>query len=187
MANMIEGLVGSFGGPVLEDLGKRLGLPADVVKQATPMVTGLVVVGVGRLLKQPGGADKVTSLFKSAGDSIGGDLDAFVKTADPAKSADTLKMLAGSNSVENITANLASKTGLSTDAMGKMLGVMAPAVLGGLGKMAKEQGLDAAGVGKLIEDNADALKGIGDLDTLMDNVPGMTDDIKRGLSKLFGG
>jgi len=49
-------------------------------------------------------------------------------------------MLAGSNSVENITANLASKTGLSTDAMGKMLGVMAPAVLGGLGKMAKEQG-----------------------------------------------
>jgi len=30
---------------VLEDLGKRLGLPADVVKQATPVVTGLVVAG----------------------------------------------------------------------------------------------------------------------------------------------
>jgi hypothetical protein len=185
---MIESLVGSFGGPVLEDLGKRIGLPAEVVKQATPLVTGLVVASVGRMLKQPGGADAVTGLFKSAGDLMGGgDLDAFVKSADPAKSADMLKMLAGSNSVENITGNLAKKTGLDADAIGKMMGVMAPAVLGGLGKMAKEQGLDAAGVGKLIEDNADALAGIGDLDTLMDNVPGISDDLKRGISKLFGG
>ena len=30
-------------------------------------------------------------------------------------------------------------------------------------------------------------KGIDDLDTLMDNVPGISDDIKRGIKKLFGG
>ncbi len=186
--NMIEDMVGSFGGPVLQDLGNRLGLPADVVKQATPLVTGLVVAGVGRLLKQEGGADKVTSLFQSASDSIGGsDLDSFVKSVDPAKSADMLKELAGSNSIENITANVAKKTGMPADAVNQMLGVMAPAVIGGLGKIAKDQGLDAAGVSKLIEDNAGALKGIGDLDTLMDNVPGISDDIKRGLGKLFGG
>ena len=187
MAGMLDSLVGSFGGPVLEDLGKRVGLPADVVKQATPLVTGVLVAGVGRLLKQPGGADKVTSMFKSSSDSIGGDLDSFVKNADPAKSADMLKSLAGGNSLENITANLASKTGIGADSMGKMLGLMAPAVIGGLGKMAKDQGLDAAGVAKLLEDNAGSLQGLGDLDTLMDNVPGIGDDISRGIKKLFGG
>lgn len=186
--NMIEGLVDSFGGPVLQDLGNRLGLPADVVKQATPLVTGLVVAGIGRLAKQPGGADKVSDLLQSAGDRMGGrDLDTFVKEADPAKSAEMLQALAGSNSVENITANLAKTTGLSTDSVGQMLGVMTPAVVGQVGKMAKEQGLDAAGVANLIEQNADALKGLGDLDTLMDNMPGISDDIKRGISKLFGG
>ena len=63
------------------------------------------------------------------------------------------------------------------------------AVVGTMGKMAKEQGLDATGVTDLIEQGASVLqgKGIDDLDTLMDNVPGISDDIKRGIKKLFGG
>lgn len=186
--NMIESLVNSFGGPVLEDLGKRVGLPTDVVKQATPLVTGLVVTGIARLAKQEGGSQKVGNLLQSAGDRMGGrDLDTFVKEADPAKTGEMLQALAGSNSVENLTANIAKKTGLPADSVGQLLGVMAPAVVGQMGTMAKEQGLDAAGITKLIDDNTDALKGIGDLDTLLDNVPGISDDIKRGISKLFGG
>lgn len=188
--NMIEDLVNSFGGPVLEDLGKRLGLPADTVKGAIPVVTGLAVAGLNRIAKQPGGSDQIANLFKGVGDRMGDrDLDTFVKEADPAKSAELLQALAGSNSVENITANLAKKTGLSTDSVGQLLGVAMPAVVGTMDKMAKEQGLDAAGVTDLIEQGASALqgKGIDDLDTLMDNVPGISDDIKRGIKKLFGG
>ena len=190
MAGMIEDLVNSFGGPILEDIGAKVGLPADVVKKAMPVVTGLAVAAIGRLSKQPDGADQISNLLKGVGDSFGGgDLAAFVKGADPAKSADLLKTLAGPNSVENITANLAKKSGLPADSVGKLLGVAMPAVLGQLGTMAKGQGLnlDPAGVAKLIDDNAGALKGLGDVDNLMDNVPGIADDVKRALNKLFKG
>ena len=184
----IESLVNSFSGPVLEELGTRVGLPASVVKQATPLVTGMVVSALGRLAKLPGGVDQVASLLQGSVDRLGGrDLDTFVQEADPAKSEDLLRTVAGDNSVKNITSNLAGKLGVSAESVGKMLGVMAPAVVGQMGTMAKEQGLDAAGVANLIEENADALEALGDLDTLLDNVPGIGDDIKRGIGKLFGG
>jgi hypothetical protein len=71
--------------------------------------------------------------------------------------------------------------------MGKMLGFLAPAVIAGLGNMAKEKGLDAQGVVDLIDESSDALQAAGNLDYILDDVPGIGDDISRGLKSLFGG
>lgn len=98
-----------------------------------------------------------------------------------------LNTLAGCNSVENVTANLARVAGISPDSMGKMMGFLGPGAVSGLGAMAKENGLDAKGVVDLLDQNSDAFKALGDLDYLLDDVPGIGDDISRGLKKLFGG
>ncbi len=187
MADMITSMITSFGGPVLEDLGKRVGLPPDIVKKVAPLGIAAVLSGVKRIAAQPGGADALSSLFKSATDTVGTDLDAYAKGFDPAKSASMLNTLAGSNSVENVTANLARVAGISPDSMGKMMGFLGPAAVSGLGAMAKENGLDAKGVVDLLDQNSDAFKALGDLDYLLDDVPGIGDDISRGLKKLFGG
>ena len=188
MADMISGMIESFGGPVLEDLGKRVGLPADTVKMAVPVVTGLILMGVKRMASQPGGADKISQMVTANSERVGGrDLDTFVKEADPAKTADALNALTGGNSAENVVANLARKTGLDPKAVGQLMGVMAPAVLSQLGGLAKDKGLDAQGMVDLVNSNSDALNAIPGLDYIMDDVPGISDDIKRGLSKLFGG
>ena len=187
MADMISGMVESFGGPVIEDLGKRVGLPASAVKAAVPVVTGLVLMAVKRIGSQPGGADTINQMMATNSDRMGGrDLDSFVKEADPAKTAEMLESLSGGNSIENVTSNLARKSGLDPDAVGKMLGIMAPAVISQLGATAKANGLDAQGVVDLVNSNSDALNAIPGLDYIMDDVPGISDDIKRGLGKLFG-
>lgn len=186
--DMITSLANQFSGPVVEDLGKRLGLPPQMVKAAAPMITGLVIVGVKRLAASPGGKEKVASMMQDAGKRTGDQsLDAFVQEADPAKSVDMLNSLTGSNSTEQVIDNLARKTGLDPQATAKLMGVMAPAVMGQLNGMAKAQNLDIDGMMNLIDQNADALKGLGNLDYILDDVPGISDDIKRGFNKLFGG
>jgi hypothetical protein len=187
MADMITSMVTSFGAPLIEDLGKRIGLPADVVKTAAPLVVAAVIAGVRRLASQPGATNTLTSLYNSANDTVGSDLNSFVNTFDPSQSLSLLNTLTGSNSLENVTANLARVSGVAPDSMGKMLGFLAPAVIAGLGNMAKEKGLDAQGVVDLIDESSDALQAAGNLDYILDDVPGVGDDISRGLKSLFGG
>ncbi len=99
-------------------------------------------------------------------------------------SADLLNALTGGTSVDQGAANLAGETGMDPQAIGKMLGIMGPAVLGSVAGMAKEQDMDIDGVVGALD--AANLGGLGDLDYLLDNVPGVSDDIKRGFDKLFG-
>ena len=187
MADMISSMVESFGGPVLEDVGSRFNIPPQMVKMATPMIAGLVIAGIKRLGSQPDGAQKLTAMMdQNAQRMAGRDLDSFVKEADPAKTADMLNSLTGGNSLDNVTGNLAGKLGVDPKALAGMLGVMAPAVISQLGGMAKEKGLDAQGVIDLVDQNAGGLSDMG-MDYILDNTPGMGDDIKRGLGKLFGG
>lgn len=49
MADMITSMITSFGGPVLEDLGKRVGLPPDIVKKVAPLGIAAVLSGVKRI------------------------------------------------------------------------------------------------------------------------------------------
>lgn len=185
--DMITGMVESFGGPVLTDIGKRVGLPESAIKMAMPIVIGLVVTGIKRMASQPGGMDNVASLLQGASDRVGArSLDTFVNEADPAKTAATLDALTGTNSSEQVVANLANLTKQDPETIAKTMGIMAPAVLSQLNTMAKDQGLDTQGLVNVIDQNSDALKAVGNLDYLLDNTPGITDDIQRGLGKLFG-
>jgi hypothetical protein len=184
---MITDLATSFGGPVLEDLGKKAGLPPEIIKQAAPIVIALVVGAVARMAKQPGGLNQLTGLFDAAGKERGSaDLDSFVKNVDPAKSGDLLKALAGGNSIENVADNLSRKTGIPAEAVAGLLGTMAPAVLSQASAIAKEQGLDTAGLVNLIGEKANAMPDAQIADYILDDVPGISDDIKRGFKKLFG-
>ena len=186
-ADMMTGLVNSFGGPVLENLGAKFGLPPEIVKKATPVVISLVIAAVARMAKQPGGVDQISNMLSGASKAQGTeDLASFVKDIDPAKSKDLLQALAGGNSIDNVVANLAGKSGLPADQVAGVLGVMAPAVLASVSAMGKEKGLDANGIAKAIGDAAGSLPDGGIADYVLDNTPGISDDIKRGLKSLFG-
>ncbi len=185
--DMLTSLVNSFGAPALDSLGKRLGIPPSVVKAATPMVIGLVLAGVRRLAAQPNGVAALDTLVQGNSQRIGNrDLSTFLQEASPVKSAETLDALTGSNTFEQVAANFARKTGMDPHVAGELIGVMAPAVLSEAQSLAKQQGLDIDGVVQAIDAQSDALNAVGDLDYILDDVPGISDDIMRGFDKLFG-
>ena len=190
-ANILDSVVNSFGASIVENLGKRLGISPAVVRAATPMVVGLVLSGIKRLTTRDGAADTYHSLLNGASELIGShDMDSFLQQADPAKSTSLLDVLTGNNSIEHVAANFAHKSGLDpqidSDVAAKMLGMMAPAVLHQVDRFAKDQGLDMSGIASAIDDSSDALKSLGNLQGILDDTPGIADDIMRGLSKLFG-
>lgn len=188
MANdMLTGLISSFAEPALEDLGARLGIPASTVKAAAPVVVGLVLTAIQRMAAQPGGSDMLTSLLQSSSDRLGDrDLDTFVKEADPSNSAALLHALSGSNSIQNVASNLAHSFDMQPESAGQLLGLMAPAVMSQIAGMASDEGLDAQGIFNAVETDTAALEAMGNLGHMLDNEPGITDDIKRAFHSLFG-
>ncbi len=188
MSDMISGLVNSFGGPILEDLGAKLGLPPSIVKQAVPIVIGLVMTALLRKGRSPEGVQELGGLLDEANTEVGSSsLSDFIKNADPSRSAKLLDTLTGENSVENVMGNIGRLTGIPAETVTSAFGTMAPAVLSQVSGLAKGKGLDTAGLLGLIGEQGDAMKALGNLDYLLDDVPGIGDDIKRGFKKIFGG
>jgi hypothetical protein len=176
------------GGPVVDALAAKVGVPASVVNQFKPIIIGLVVAGIARMLKQPGGAAKMQDMIDASGKAVGTtDAADFIKNVDPQKSLDMLGALAGGNSLDNVVANLAGKTGIDAKQLTGVLGSVAPLVLSGIGSMQAKNGWSTDQLATGITEGVGQMQDLGVVDYVLDNTPGIGDDIKRGLSSLFGG
>ncbi len=189
--NLLDSIVHSFGPSIIDRLGQRLGISPAIVKAATPMVIGFVLTALKRLLGQEAGEEKFNSLLKTGKELVGSrGLEAFIGEADPSAGTGLLDILTGDNSIEQVAANFAHKSGLDPQfdphVAGKMMGMMAPAVLTQISNLAQEHGLDVKGIANAIDANSDALASLGSLDAILDDKPGLLDDLKRGLGQLFG-
>jgi hypothetical protein len=187
-ADMVTGAVNMVGGPAVDALAAKVGVPASVVNQFKPIIIGLVVAGIARMLKQPGGANKMQGMIDASTQAVGsGDPADFIKNVDPKKSMDMLGALAGGNSLDNVVNNLAGKTGIDAGQLSSVLGSVAPLVLAGLGAAQAKNGLSTDQLATGITEGVGKMQDLGVVDYVLDNTPGVGDDIKRGLSSLFGG
>jgi hypothetical protein len=187
-ADMIGGAVNAVGGPAVDALAEKVGVPKELVNQFKPVIIGLVVAGIARMLKQPGGASKMQNMIDASTKAVGSaDPADFIKNVDPEKSMDILGQMAGGNSVDNVVNNLAGKTGIDAKQLTGVLGSVAPLVLAGLGGMQAKNGWSTEQLAGGITEGVGTMKDLGVVDYVLDNTPGVGDDIKRGLSSLFGG
>ncbi len=89
-----------------------------------------------------------------------------------------------------VAKGLGSSTGLDAGSAGQLLAMLAPLVMGGLGKTQREKGLDARGIAQLLgQERRQADSQLGGLAKLldMDGDGDITDDILNLGSKLLGG
>lgn len=187
-ADMVTGAVNMVGGPIVDALAAKVGVPANVVNQFKPVIVGLVVAGIARLLKQPDGAAKMQNMIDASNRAVGAQDPAdFIKNVDPQQSMDMLGQLAGGNSLDNVVNNLAGKTGVDAKQLTGVLGSVAPLVLSGLGAAQAKNGWTTEQLAQNVSQGASTLQDMGMVDYILDNKPGIGDDIKRGLSSLFGG
>ena len=62
-ADMVGGAVNAVGGPVIDALADKVGAPKELVNQFKPIIVGLVVAGIARMLKQQGGSKKMQDMI----------------------------------------------------------------------------------------------------------------------------
>ena len=187
-ADMVGGAVNAVGGPVIDALAAKVGAPKELVNQFKPIIVGLVVAGIARMLKQQGGDKKMQDMIDASTKAVGStDPADFIKNVDPQKSVDMLGQLAGGNSLDNVISNLSGKTGIDAKQLTGVLGSVAPLVLAGLGGMQAKNGWTTDQLANGITEGVGAMKDAGVVDYVLDNTPGISDDIKRGLTSLFGG
>ncbi len=68
-----------------------------------------------------------------------------------------------------------------------VLGSVASLVLAGIGGMQAKNGWSTDQLANGITEGVGQMKDAGVVDYVLDNTPGIGDDIKRGLTSLFGG
>lgn len=198
MPSLLEMLGQQLGGDTITQLSGQLGADEGSVGNAVSAALPLLLGALARNSANPNGAAALSSaLARDHDGSILDDPSAFLGSGDTAAGESILGHIFGGRS-DAVTAGLSQATGLDHSSVGGLLAILAPLVMGALGRAQREQGLDANGLSVLLgKEHAQmeqvAGPGLGGLTQLLDaNADGqILDDVVRIgaglLGKFFGG
>ncbi|HMR53370.1 MAG TPA: DUF937 domain-containing protein [Amaricoccus sp.] len=155
--NLTQMITGFATPMIASKLAGALGLPEGVVRKIVSVGIPVVLAAIMKRGSAPGGTDALGGALSRMGDNpldalgaaLGGDASQ-VKTASSA-GGDLLSSILGADSAGTLASKLGSYGGVDAKAAAPLLGTIGSMALGGLKKTADDQGLDAAGVMKLLE------------------------------------
>ena len=150
MDNMLEMFASLMGNRQFEALGNTLGLSPSNAKQASVSALPLLIKGLAQNTKdQAGAASLSNALDRDHDGDVLDDLGALFSGGPSSDGQKIVQHVFGSKlpGVENTVSRLG---GIDLSAVGKLLPLLAPMVLGMLGKKKKEQGLDPSGLASLL-------------------------------------
>jgi hypothetical protein len=150
MSSMLESLMGQLGGDTLKNLSSQIG--ADE-KQTQSALTAAVPLLMGALSLNAQKGDGAQSLDRALEkDHDGGILDnisGFLGQGDTSMGAGILGHVLGGKQTR-VQQGISQSSGLSSEASGKLLAMVAPLVMGALGKAKRSGSLDASGIAGLL-------------------------------------
>jgi hypothetical protein len=195
MSFITDMLMQQLSGNAVSQISQKLGVDQGVASQAIAMAAPLLMSALARNASNPQGAQALHQALSQ--DHNGGILDdvAGFLGGNPqaANGAGILGHVLGDQrgAVQN---GLAQQTGLDANASGQLLEMLAPMVMGAVGKTQQQQGLDVSGLASILGNNQQAAQAsspdmMGMLSGLLDmNKDGSPiDDIGRIAGQFFGG
>jgi hypothetical protein len=198
MASMLDALQGHFDANTIGALARQIGASpqqtASAVQGALPMILG----GLARNAQSPSGA---AGLFNALGAHDGGlldDLSGFLGGGNASSLGGGILGHIFGGRHDQVAAPLGRSTGLSMGQISQLLAILAPIVMGFLGRQQRTQGLDPGGLADALGHTASHVDQqnpglIGALGKMLDaNGDGNPlDDLMQGggglLGSLFGG
>ena len=147
--SLIDELTQIVSAEVTQQTSQKTGLNQNVAAQMMPMAMAVLMNGLKKNAATPHGAEALSNALEN---HDGGLLDNLGSLSDDNVLADGQKILdhiLGAKRGQAETA-LAQAAGVKQDQIGSLLAMAAPAVLASLGKMKREQGLDASSLAKLV-------------------------------------
>ena len=173
-------------GPIAGQLSQRLGVSESTARAAVQLAVPLILTALARNASQPQGAQNLHHAVASDHNgSILDQLSSYLGNPQAANGAGILTHVLGGQRpvVEN---NLAQATGMDQNSAGSLLEMVAPLVMGAVGREQQQNGLDAKGLSEFLaqQQNSEAQSNpdlMGTLNAMLDsNRDGsVTDDLSR--------
>jgi len=186
-------LMRQFTGPLVSQVSRKIGADEDTTRKAISVAVPLLIAALARNSSQTKGVKALHRVLDN--DHDGGIFDnpmGFLANPQPAKGAGILRHTLGGrrNAVEK---RIAQGTGLDADASGQLLEIIAPMVMGALGRTQQQQGFDANRLSEFLGNQhreaqasrPDIMRVLGNLLDANDD-DSIADDIGRIAGKLFG-
>ncbi len=173
MSSILDVLNQQLGGDAVQQISRQIGVDEQTASNAISAALPMLLGGLARNSATPQGADALSSAV--ARDHDGGILDnlsGFLGGgANQGLGASILGHIFGGR--DNAMANvLGQASGLNLGSAASLLAMLAPLVMGALGKVQRQQGLDSGGLANILQGDQARLEqaspGFGGLSRMLD-------------------
>ncbi len=174
MANLIDLLQSQLSDGLIDQLSKQIGAPQQQTRTAADSILSSLIGGLAKNAQQPGGADALAnaldndhdgSLLDNLNDLIGGGKPANINPR-AANGEGILKHVLGGKK-GGVMDMVSQISGLGQGQTGNLMAMLAPIVMGMLGKQKKSSGLDSGGIANILAGALGAQKQRGGLATTL--------------------
>jgi hypothetical protein len=159
LIDLLERLLGS--NDVLSRLGALIGLSPENTRGVIGAAAPAILAALVGLAQRPDGRDRLAAAVQSQDTSVLDNLAGALSGGREQSLADSghslLGSLLGAGKVDGLAGALARSCGVNQSSAGSLLGALAPVVLGALGREQRSQGLDAAGLARLLTSQKDSI------------------------------
>lgn len=193
MSGILDLLQGQLGEGAIEQLSGQLGIDKGQAASAVSGALPILVQALARNSSSADGASALAGALEGQHDgSILNDVGGFLGGGDFSGGAAILGHVLGGQ--QNVVASgLGKAVGLDSGQTGQVLAALAPMVLGAVGKIKSDQGLDASALGAFLGQEQESVAGkdpdsMGVLGKLLDtdNDGDISDDLVNIGGKLLG-
>lgn len=196
MPGLMDLFGAALGGDLQRQLGQRIGADPQATGSAIEAALPMLLSGLSRNASEPGGAESLLGALRndhdgSVLDDLGGLLGGTLG-GRTANGAGILGHVLGDRQ-ETAQRAVARSSGLDGAQAAQLMAMLAPIVMGVLGRTQRSQGLDAGGLASMLQsEQASAAEARPDLmglaTQLLDrnNDGSVLDDLMKGLGGLLG-
>jgi hypothetical protein len=147
--SIIDGMAGAFGNS------------ADAIQKGVAAGIPALLAGFAGFAAEPGGADRLASAARQQDPGIIDNLQNFVsgggQQAVSDKGRTMLSLMFGSQASDGLIGTIGTYSGLGQESAMNLMGFLAPVVMAVLGRQQAKEGLEAAGLGRVLADQKHAI------------------------------
>ena len=172
--SLLEILQQRLGGQAVEQISRKLGSDPGTTGNAIDAALPLLLAAVARNASTGAQAKSLdTAVSQDHDGSVLDDVPGYLNRAETGPGAGILRHVLGGNQ-QTVEHGLSQTTGLDAGKAGQLLIMLAPLVMGALGRAKQERGLDAGGLSNLLA---------GERENLNQSAPGVMGMLGRFLDR----
>jgi len=188
--SLLNSLMNEFGDDAIQQISGQLGTDSAGTQQAISAALPMLMGALGRNAASEDGAQALTNALSAHDGSILNDLSSALSDPNTANVGGNILGHVLGGQQDTVVQGLSQSTGLDAGSTGQLMQMLAPVVMGAIGKQQDEGGLDASGIASLLGgESKQAASQLGGLSQLldMDGDGNIADDVMNLGSKVLGG